>query len=85
MNQDNDTHETECASCGELYSDARAAAGYTVCLKCGDQAAVDARKHWCVTNMHKSNYMLITNKEDLIGLNNKGGLVRAPTNKTDTH
>jgi hypothetical protein len=26
--------------------------------------------------MHKSNYMLITNRADLIGLNNKGGLVK---------
>jgi len=26
--------------------------------------------------MHKSNYMVITNKLDLQGLNNKGGLVK---------
>jgi len=26
--------------------------------------------------MHKSNYMLITDRADLVGLNNKGGLVK---------
>jgi len=26
--------------------------------------------------MHKSNYMLITNREDLKGINNKGGFHR---------
>jgi len=26
--------------------------------------------------MHKSNYVPITNREDLMGINNKGGLVR---------
>jgi len=26
--------------------------------------------------MHKSNYMLITNRDDLLGINNKGGLVK---------
>jgi hypothetical protein len=25
--------------------------------------------------MHKSNYMLITSRADLIGINNKGGIV----------
>jgi len=29
-----------------------------------------------VAPMHKSNYMLFTNKTDLKGINNKGGLVR---------
>jgi hypothetical protein len=29
-----------------------------------------------VAPMHKSNYMLITNTDDLVGLNNKGGLVK---------
>jgi len=33
------------------------------------------KKHTIVP-MHKSNYVPITNREDLMGINNKGGLVR---------
>jgi hypothetical protein len=51
-------------------------AGYTTCLPCGEEAAQEARKGWCVAPMHKSNYMLITNRSLLSGLNNKGGLVK---------
>jgi hypothetical protein len=50
--------------------------GYTICLECGEEAARQERLSWCVAPMHKSNYMLITNKADLSGLNNKGGLVK---------
>ena len=46
------------------------------CLMCGEEQARLARLSWCVAPMHKSNYMLITNKQDLTGLNNKGGLVK---------
>lgn len=45
-----------------------------VCPKCAD-AVAKARK-FTVVPMHKGNYMLITNQEDLIGINNKGGLVK---------
>lgn len=46
------------------------------CLMCGEEQARLARLSWCIAPMHKSNYMLITNKQDLTGLNNKGGLVK---------
>jgi hypothetical protein len=44
------------------------------CVQCGEAAAKKV-KH-CVAPMHKSNYMLFTNADDLKGINNKGGLVR---------
>jgi len=63
-----------CIKCGDHVLDARYRLGYTTCLKCGD---VDARKtKHTIAPMHKSNYMVITNKLDLQGLNNKGGNVR---------
>lgn len=63
----------ECG-CGEEIDIRRYRLGYRVCLACGDKEA-KARK-FCVANLHKSNYILITDKSDLIGLNNKGGLVK---------
>jgi ribosomal protein L37AE/L43A len=63
-----------CIKCGDHVLDARYRLGYTTCLKCGE---VDARKtKHTIAPMHKSNYMVITNKLDLQGLNNKGGNVR---------
>lgn len=74
-----DTPQTyECANdyCQELIPPARYALGYRVCLACGDRQAKNERKLWCIAPMHKSNYMLITDKADLKGLNNKGGLIK---------
>ncbi len=65
-----------CSRCGETFSAARRNAGYHLCLFCGDDAAREERKGWCIAPMHKSNYMLFTNPADLIGINNKGGLVK---------
>lgn len=66
----------ECEDCGELFAIKRALLGYRVCLSCGDKAAKAARKSWTVAPMHKSNYLLVTSRDDLVGLNNKGGFVR---------
>lgn len=66
----------KCRSCGDEVADARAKLGYQVCLWCGEEKARQDRMGWCVAPMHKSNYTLITNRADLIGLNNKGGLVK---------
>lgn len=63
-----------CSICTDLYSAKRANAGYHICMPCGDaQARATIRT---IVPMHKSNYMLITNLDDLIGINNKGGLVK---------
>ena len=63
-----------CVACGDTFSAARRGAGYQLCLPCGEQQA--RRVKHTVAPMHKSNYMLISNQDDLIGLNNKGGLVK---------
>lgn len=60
--------------CGDPIIPKRAKLGYTTCLPCGEKQAKSV-KH-TVAPMHKSNYMLFTNREDLKGINNKGGLHR---------
>ena len=54
----------------------RAKYGHLICKPCGEKQAQAERKQWCIAPMHKSNYMLITSKDLLAGLNNKGGLVK---------
>lgn len=67
----------DCLMCGEpVLPLARVELGYKVCKGCGDGLAAQARKVWTVAPLHKSNYMLITDRNDLVGLNNKGGLIR---------
>ena len=63
-----------CKLCGEPYDLARMRLGYAVCLDCGDEIAKD--KTYTIAPMHKSNYVAIFDRSDLIGLNNKGGLVK---------
>jgi ribosomal protein L37AE/L43A len=63
-----------CSKCGEPVSSRRYDLGYRVCLPCGEEQA-RAVKH-TVAPLHKSNYMLFTNRQDLVGINNKGGLVK---------
>ena len=67
-------HIPECRHCGDEYPTERWAIGYKFCLPCGEALAKEARKSWTIAPMHKSNYMLLTNMEDLKGINNKGGL-----------
>ena len=68
-------HNLICTTCyAERVPPARAKLGYKSCLTCGDKNA-RAVKH-TIAPMHKSNYMLFTNMEDLKGINNKGGLIK---------
>jgi ribosomal protein L37AE/L43A len=62
-----------CHHCGEPVLPQRAAIGYKTCLSCGERDAKSV-KHTIVP-MHKSNYIPVTNRLDLIGINSKGGLV----------
>ncbi len=48
----------------------------TAVYKWCDSAKDLENKGWCIAPLHKSSYMLITNRQDLVGLNNKGGLVK---------
>lgn len=65
-----------CRNCGDDVSQPRWELGYRLCLFCGEDAARAERAGWTVAPMHKSNYVLLTKREDLKGLNNKGGLVK---------
>jgi hypothetical protein len=65
-----------CVKCDDDIDPRRAALGYRLCLWCGEEDAKAERKSWTIAPLHKSNYMLLTNKEDLKGINNKGGLFR---------
>ena len=58
-----------CSQCGETYPLARHNLGYRVCLECGDAVAKQIK--WLSAPINKSNYMLITNLDDLKGLNPK--------------
>lgn len=63
-----------CVACGDTYSAARRLAGYQLCLPCGEDRARNVRH--TIVPMHKSNYLLITDRDDLLGINSKGGLYR---------
>lgn len=65
-----------CRHCGDEYPMARWELGYKFCIECGIDVALAVTASRCVVPMHKSNYMLVTNKDDLIGINNKGGLTK---------
>jgi len=65
-----------CVSCGDTFAPARQLAGYHLCMPCGEQRSVQERRGWCIAPMHKSNYMLLTDPSDLLGINNKGGLIK---------
>jgi len=59
-----------CTECAELIPIRRADLGYTTCMPCGELIA-RARKHTIVP-MHKSNYMVVTDREMLKQLTRPG-------------
>jgi len=69
-----ENHTRPCIICGSPVAHARWALGYKTCMPCGDSAALSIKR--CVVNLHKSNYILVTDITDLQGINNKGGLVK---------
>jgi RNA polymerase-binding transcription factor DksA len=50
-----------CCKCGEEYPTARLQLGYRTCLDCGSPAPVRT-----VIPFHKSNYMLVTKRDELV-------------------
>lgn len=59
-----------CLTCGDTFPAARRALGYQTCLACGEEAAVSMRTSWCIAPIaHKQGATLITQKEQLRGLN----------------
>jgi hypothetical protein len=66
-----------CTQCyGGYVNEGRWKLGYSTCLPCGDLKAKEVAAKRTIAPMHKSNYMFITDLNDLKGLNNKGGLVK---------
>lgn len=58
-----------CHKCGDSIGDGRAALGYRTCMPCGDAVARTVR--WLAAPINKSNYVLISDINDLKGLNPK--------------
>jgi len=51
----------KCQECGKTYGIKRFKAGYKRCLHCGDKAAVQDRKLWCIVQEYgKGPYQLVT-------------------------
>ena len=66
------TDKHTCNVCNnEKVIPARYDLGYDTCLECGEVTA--SKRKFTVVPMHKSNYVVITNREELKGINNKGG------------
>lgn len=63
-----------CSYCPDNIAVKRAELGYTTCLSCGAKQASEVRH--CVVPLHKSNYIVVTNRDDLVGINVKGGVVK---------
>lgn len=65
---------SRCRVCNTTIPIGRSKLGYVTCLECGE---VEARKvRHTVVPLHKSNYIVVSNKDDLKGINNKGGLIK---------
>ena len=73
MDPINETHfeDSDCHECGETLPTNRAMLGYNVCLTCGDIVAASQRASWCIVCLPKQGATLITNKADLLHLNQK--------------
>lgn len=63
-----------CKECGDAIHPKRVKLGYVLCLECGEEVA--RQKIFTVVPMHKSNYVAVFNRDDLKGINNKGGLIK---------
>ena len=57
--------------CGEAIDPKRVGHGYHTCLKCGELEAKKVRH--TIVPMHKSNYVPVFNRSDLVGINVKSG------------
>jgi ribosomal protein L37AE/L43A len=74
MGKVKDNLTAQCTECELLYPKRRAELGYDTCLTCGEKQA--KRVVHTTVPLHKSNYMVVTDRDDLKGINNKGGFFR---------
>jgi hypothetical protein len=63
-----------CRVCNEKIPKGRYDLGYRLCLEHGDVVASKVVR--CVVPMHKGHYFPVFDKADLVGINNKGGIVK---------
>jgi len=61
----------KCRICGDEIDPPERAKLKPLCLWCGEEAAKEERRHWCVAPLNKSNYMLFTDTALLSQLNPK--------------
>ena len=65
------TMTNKCILCDAIVHPLRIQAGIYTCIHCGDILAKQ-RTH-CIVPMHKSNYIVVTDRHDLVRINNKSG------------
>jgi ribosomal protein L37AE/L43A len=62
--------KVQCPSCDQPFDLRRKQLGYNFCLDCGDFHAAQQRAGWTVSlSGHKQGATLVTNRNDLKGLN----------------
>ena len=68
-----------CRICGDEIDPPERARIKPICLSCGEHAAREERRSWCVLTPHKQGAMFFTAeyaREAAKGINNKGGLIK---------
>ena len=71
----NNPQDKPCTTCHTAtVPAARNRAGFTTCLRCGEKAAKQVRH--TIVPLHKSNYIVPANADEVRGINNKGGFYR---------
>lgn len=68
-----DPDDYKCIKCGKRVNPARWEIGYNICMKPECAKKPPTRT---LATLHKSNTIVITDLEDLKGINNKGGFYR---------
>jgi len=72
-------HIPMCRICGDEIDPPERARIKPICLSCGEDAAREERRSWCVLTPHKQGAMFFTAeyaREAAKGINNKGGLIK---------
>ena len=66
--------KVQCPSCDQTLDPRRKQLGYNFCLDCGDFKAAQHRASWTIAPIaHKQGATLVTNRNDLKGLNKYAG------------
>ena len=63
-----------CISCGADIEPPERRRITSLCMSCGEREARKVRH--CIVPMHKSNYVVVTDRDLLTGVNQKGGIVK---------